>query len=134
MATNFLNLSSSILYIGVLGVLGIFSRYFFIVIFEHFSSLHNVPFATICVNILGSFLIGIVYVMGVERLTISPELRVGILVGFLGGFTTFSSYSFEGFRLFEQQRYLAALTYLGLSPLLGVACTFAAVLLSRKYL
>ena len=51
----------------------------------------NFPYATLSINVLGSFLMGFLFIETLERLTIAPEWWAGILTGFLGGFTTFST-------------------------------------------
>ena len=89
------------------------------------------PNGTFLINIVGSFLIGIVYVLGIERAVIPPAWRVGLMVGFLGGFTTFSSYSLESARLLEEMEVWYAVLYFVLSPLLGVGAALAGIYLSR---
>jgi fluoride exporter len=54
------------------------------------------------INVLGCFLMGFLFIETIERLTISPYLRIGILTGFLGGFTTFSTFAMETLLLAEQ--------------------------------
>ena len=62
------------------------------------------PYATLCINVLACFLMGFLFVETLERLTISPALRVGILTGFIGGFSTFSTFAMETLLLAEQGR------------------------------
>lgn len=88
------------------------------------------PFHTLGINIAGCFLAGCLYVAGSERQLLSPELLTGALVGFAGGFTTFSAYSLQTLVLIERGQLAPALLYLLGSPALGLcACalgTFAA--------
>lgn len=91
------------------------------------------PFDTFLINIFGAFAIGIIYVLGVEKSHISQDLRIGIMVGFLGGFTTFSSYCLDGVKLLENLKYFQAIIYLCLSPILGVLATFLGIMLTRKF-
>jgi len=87
------------------------------------------PYGTLAVNVLGSVAMGFLYVLLLERSTASPELRGALLIGFLGAFTTFSSFSIETLNLVEQAELLKA----GLNILLSVgacivACWFGLVL------
>jgi len=92
------------------------------------------PYGTFFINLLGAFAIGIIYVLGVERSAISADLRTGIMVGFLGGFTTFSSYCLEGVRLAEETALMNAALYMVASPFLGFIATLSGMLLTRKVL
>lgn len=82
----------------------------------------NFPHGTLAVNVLGSLLMGLLYVLFMERLVASPEMRAGLLIGLLGAFTTFSTFSIETLNLIEQADLLKA----GLNILLSVgACILA---------
>lgn len=89
------------------------------------------PYATLSINVLGSFLMGFLFVETLERLTISPELRTGILTGFLGGFTTFSTFSMESILLVEQGEGAKAAAYLVLSVGLGLSAAFGGAYVAR---
>ncbi len=81
------------------------------------------PYGTLVVNISGSLLMGLLYVLLLERMSTGPELRAGLLIGVLGAFTTFSTFSIETLNLIEQADYLKA----GLNIVLSVvACIGAA--------
>ena len=81
------------------------------------------PYGTLVVNVVGSAFMGLLYVLLLERMTGSPELRAALLIGLLGSFTTFSTFSIETLNLIEQADYLKA----GLNILLSVvACIGAA--------
>ncbi|MBD3633890.1 MAG: fluoride efflux transporter CrcB [Methylophaga sp.] len=67
------------------------------------------PYGTLTVNVLGSLLMGFLFIMLVERQISSVELRSGILFGLLGAFTTFSSFSFETLALMESGDWAKAL-------------------------
>ena len=79
------------------------------------------PWATLSVNILGSFLIGMFYVLS-ARFNLSDETRLFLTTGLCGGFTTFSTFSHEGM---TQGNYGTFLLYVTLSVALGVAAAFA---------
>lgn len=120
-----------LLYIMLFGMAGVLARYAVATfIGAHWAS--PFPLGTFGINILGSFLIGVVYVLAVEKTALSPELRLGLMVGFLGGFTTFSSYSLETLRLLEDAQYLPAILYLTLSPICGVVAAFGGAFAVRK--
>jgi fluoride exporter len=90
------------------------------------------PYATLSINVLACFLIGFIFVETIERLTISPVLRIGILTGFVGGFSTFSTFALETVLLAEQGEIGKSALYLVLSALLGILSTLAGVYLARK--
>ena len=74
------------------------------------------PYGTLAVNILGSIIMGSFYILAMEKITISEELRAGITVGFLGAFTTFSTFSIETMNLIES----GEITKAGLNIILSV--------------
>ena len=90
------------------------------------------PYATLSINVLGSFLMGFLFVETLERLTVSPELRTGILTGFIGGFTTFSTFSMEILLLAERGFAAKGLLYLLLSISLGLAAAFGGAYIARN--
>jgi len=79
------------------------------------------PYGTLAVNILGSFIMGSVYILMIERASISEELRAGITIGLLGAFTTFSTFSIETINLIESGEILKA----GLNILFSVTLCIA---------
>lgn len=91
----------------------------------------NFPWGTLGVNVLGSFLMGLLAILLVERMTSLPEVRAFFLIGFLGAFTTFSTFSMETFNLLEQGETLVALTNIFASVLLCILATLSGVLLGR---
>ncbi len=89
------------------------------------------PWGTLAVNALGCFLFGIVFVAAEERELISSQTRIILLVGFMGAFTTFSSYAFETAALLRDSQWLYALGNMALQNVLGLACVFAGFALGR---
>lgn len=80
------------------------------------------PWGTLTVNILGSLLMGFLYIFFVERSAVSTEMRSFVLIGLLGSFTTFSTFSIETLTLLEAGEVVSA----GLNMLLSVFCCLAA--------
>lgn len=89
------------------------------------------PWGTVFVNVLGSFLMGLFIELGVRRLGLSNEIRLLVATGFLGGFTTFSSFSLDAAALFERGAAGYALFYIAGSVLVGLAALFAGMALGR---
>ena len=91
----------------------------------------TVPWGTLCVNTVGSMLIGVF--LGISELTpISSALRLLFAVGFLGAFTTFSTYSLETLNLFRDKETMLGLMNIGLNNSLSLLAVFGAYFLSRS--
>ena len=90
------------------------------------------PLGTLFINISGSFLIGVVIQLEVTRaLGITPLIRLLLATGILGGYTTFSAFSYEALGLLERNELGLALLYAGGSVFLGVAACYAGVAVVR---
>jgi fluoride exporter len=90
------------------------------------------PYATLSINLLGSFLMGFLFIETLERLTMSPAMRVGVLTGVLGGYTTFSTFEMETLLLVEQGEPMRAVLYIVLSVGLGFLCAFGGAYIARN--
>ena len=90
------------------------------------------PWGTLAVNVIGSFLMGLLFVLFLERSVVSGELRGAVLVGLLGAFTTFSTFSMETLTLIEQADYLKALLNVLLSVLVCIFACWAGLFLGRQ--
>jgi CrcB protein len=89
------------------------------------------PFATLGINAVGSLVMGVLYVLIAEREVLHPDWRSVAMVGFLGAFTTFSTFSLETVTLLESGRALDALAYVGGSVLLCVGGAWSGIWLAR---
>lgn len=91
----------------------------------------HLPVGTLMVNVLGSFSIGVVYVLLVEKQLIHQDWRGVLMVGFLGAFTTFSTFSLETIKLMETGHIALAAAYMLASAVLCVVMAGAAMQLTR---
>ena len=115
--------------IGVAGALGALARYGVEGAVARRAAAF--PWATFTVNLTGSFLLGVVFTLFGERLTVAPWVRASIAIGFLGAYTTFSTLSLESYRLLEGRSYaLAAANVLG-SAAAGLLALYGGVVLGR---
>jgi CrcB protein len=90
------------------------------------------PTATFVINITGSFIIGFFLTLATERLHISPHWRLAVAVGFVGAYTTFSTFEYETARLVEDGDFMRALLNVVLSVVVGFAAVWAGITLARK--
>lgn len=89
------------------------------------------PYGTLSVNLLGSFLIGFFYVVLIGRSSLEQEWRAFILIGLLGGFTTFSSFSMETLLLLQQMQWFKALANMLVSVSVCLLATWSGTLVGR---
>jgi CrcB protein len=94
---------------------------------------HQFPYGTLIVNISGCFLMGFLFTLLIERFDgIGPHLRSLLLIGLLGGYTTFSSFSIETLNLFENNAPLTGMTNILLSVILCLTATWLGVMGGRQ--
>ena len=122
---------TKILFVALGGALGAVSRYAFSAsplnsIFEKF------PFPTFLVNIIGSFLIGFCLIILSDKFAVSDNIRLLVFVGFLGAFTTFSTFELEIWTLVKEGHYVSSLVYVVSSVVVGFAGLLAGVWLGRQ--
>jgi fluoride exporter len=89
------------------------------------------PWETFIVNITGAFVLGFLFTLFSDRLVVEPWLRTALLIGFLGSYTTFSTWTLESYRLIEDGAHAYALANLLGSLVAGVLATYAGVVLGR---
>jgi len=118
------------LWIGMAGFLGAVSRYHV----EGWVSRHtrsDFPIGTLAVNVSGCLLLGFLITLFAERLVPSPHLRAALTIGFLGAYTTFSTFAYETLRLGEDGAPARALLYVVASVGLGVLAAWTGSALGR---
>jgi CrcB protein len=120
-----------VFYIGLFGALGCVSRYL-VSGWVYTLAGRGLPYGTLAVNVAGSFMLGLLIEAGLRSTFLSPELRIGLTVGFMGGFTTFSTFSLETMRLFEEGSYLQAGSNVVLNVVVCLVFTAAGIFLARQ--
>src|SRR5262245_35040715 len=108
-----------VLLVGVGGFIGSILRYGLSVLTERWTD-SEFPFGTLAVNLLGCLVAGGVWSIVEHRTWLSPEVRIFLTVGILGGFTTFSAFSHETFVLLRNGQHAWAVAYITVSVILGV--------------
>ena len=119
-----------LLYIGMGGFLGSISRYLMQMLIAARIPL-NFPSGTLAVNLFGSLLIGLFFGYIEHKHWFSPQVRLFITVGFLGSFTTFSTFAFENVELIREGNYLNFATYTLVSVIGGLLLVWAGYALAR---
>jgi fluoride exporter len=122
---------SKILSVAVGGAFGAVARYLINIsplanLFERF------PFPTFFINITGSFLIGFLLILLTDRVQVSDSLRMAVIVGFLGAFTTFSTFEMEIYGLMKERFFVTAFLYLFLSVTVGFVGVVSGVTLAKR--
>lgn len=117
-------------YLVIFGVLGVFLRYGQTLGVQDLLG-KGFPWATLSINVLGSFLMGFLFFFTLEQGRMSPELRAGILIGGLGAYTTFSTFSMETLLLIQRGEIGKAFLYALGSVVLSLGGTFIGVTLAR---
>lgn len=94
---------------------------------------NSFPYGTMAVNVIGSFIMGILFVIFAEKLNLSSDAwKVFLMTGILGGFTTFSAFSLDAWQMIERQAYIGALSYIALSFLLSIGALILAIYITRS--
>ncbi len=118
--------------VGCGGALGSILRYLCMILFTHYGWNSAFPSATLFVNVVGSCLIGLLAGWSMTTLpALSMDVKLFVMVGVLGGFTTFSSFSLDFLQLVERGQWGLALTYACLSMLLSFFAVFSGIALVK---
>ncbi|MEQ8952926.1 MAG: fluoride efflux transporter CrcB [Gammaproteobacteria bacterium] len=115
------------------GAAGATTRYWLSTTVEPFNG-SQFPLGTFLVNVIGSFLIGMAFILLLEKIHLAPTWRPLLMIGFLGAMTTFSTFSLETLLLFQQGHYNTALFYVLSSVALCLVATLAGMQLTRLLL
>ncbi|HEV2642016.1 MAG TPA: fluoride efflux transporter CrcB [Candidatus Elarobacter sp.] len=92
------------------------------------------PLGTLIINVTGSLLLGFLLRAALEGVSISPEMRAFLTTGFCGGYTTFSTFSYDSIALVQGGEYRRAAIYVTLSVVLSLIATFAGIALAQSVL
>ena len=118
------------LLVGIGGFFGAVCRYF---IDRRISAIAggSFPWGTFAINVGGSFVVGLLFAVIVERSAFSPALRAPLMIGFLGAYTTFSTLMLESWRLIEDGAWLLAALNIGASVAVGLIAVVAGIVVGR---
>lgn len=108
----------NVLFVALGGALGSVARFLISKATQSVCTL-SFPIATLIVNVLGCFIIGLLYAIFERNATIDSNIRLMLTVGFCGGFTTFSTFINENFNLIGNGNFVVSAIYIGLSVVLG---------------
>ena len=121
-----------LLIVGTGGFFGTVFRYLLNVLIQRNSLLPIVPLGTLTVNFLGCFLIGFLGGLMEAKQLLNQELRLLVFAGFLGGFTTYSAFSYETFGFMKSGAMFSTLSNVGLHLFLGVGAVWIGAALSHR--
>ena len=121
-----------VMLIGLAGALGTLARYGMGGLVQRLSGGH-LPWGTLFVNVLGCFLFGMVWALSDERLVISEEARIIMLGGFMGAFTTFSTFIFDTGGFLRDQQYFLATGNMLIQVTIGLLSFFGGIFTVRWF-
>ncbi|GGO76893.1 putative fluoride ion transporter CrcB [Marinobacterium nitratireducens] len=113
------------------GALGALARYWVSGVLNNAE--HRLPLGTLACNAGGSLMMGVLFVLVLEKARLSPELRPLLMVGFMGAFTTFSTFSLETVAMLQEGHVMSALIYVLLSVILCIAALYAGISITRLF-
>ncbi|GAC1447983.1 MAG: fluoride efflux transporter CrcB [Chitinophagaceae bacterium] len=123
-------MTRSLLLVGIGSFIGGISRY----LTQQFVQKYypsSIPFGTLSVNIVGCFIIGVIYALSAKGNILSPEIRLFLATGICGGYTTFSSFAYENISLLQDGEFFYTLMYVLLSVVLGLLAVYLGILLIK---
>ena len=116
--------------VAVGGALGSIARYALSTWIFDISS-HKFPYATLAVNVLGSFFMGVLFVIIVEKAALPTEMRSLLMIGFIGAFTTFSTFSLDALGLWQNGHIFMSVVYMLATVILCLIAISSAIWLTR---
>ncbi len=120
-----------ILFVAIGGAVGSVLRFLISKIVQEKAGI-EFPIGTFVVNVVGAFLIGIFFAYLVEKMSVPASARAMLITGFLGGFTTFSTFSYESVNLLQEGEMAKLLLYVGGTNVVGIAMTLLGYNLGRS--
>lgn len=118
--------------VGSGGFVGAVLRFGLSGLVQRGAPLSTFPWGTLAVNLLGCLLIGLIAGLVDSRQLFSPEARIFMLIGVLGGFTTFSTFGYEAIALLRDAEYLRAVAYVGIQVFAGLALVWSGYVLTSR--
>lgn len=118
-------------FISIGGILGAISRYLIKGLYIYYYH-EDVPLNTLIINVTGSFILALVLTVAFEVWEFDANVRLGIITGFLGAYTTFSTLCKETVDLIHQGDYFSVITYLTDSTIAGIAAIYFGIVLARE--
>ena len=115
-----------ILIVGLGGFFGTVVRFGSVKFIAQFTNI-SFPYGTLFVNIIGSFIIGILFALSSKTTIMSSEMRLLLTTGFCGGFTTFSTFALDCVHLINDEQYFAVASYLLISIIVGILAVFLGI-------
>lgn len=120
------------LQLAMAGAVGTLARYWVGIAIKHWLG-DGFPWGTLVINVSGCLLFGVVWTLAENRLVISPQTRVVVLTGFMGAFTTFSTFAFETTQMFAAAEWYRALGNLALQNILGLVAMVLGFAIGRCF-
>ncbi len=122
----------NLLFIGIGGFIGAVARYLLSGLFYNILG-DRFPYGTFAVNIIGCLLLGFFLTLTEGKFIISPQVRSFIVIGILGAFTTFSTFSYETFALLQSGLYSSAILNIFLSVIISLAAVWGGIILAKLF-
>ena len=121
-----------VIIVGFGGFFGSIFRYLIYLLSNHLIG-YSFPFGTILVNVLGCFLIGLIYQIFSDTISLSDNLKLFMTIGFLGGFTTFSAFSRDVFLLYQSNSKFVAIIYIFITLVLSLLAMLGGMWIFKVY-